>query len=222
MPHRLPPLPGRQIVAQVIVSAVILVSGIVIGGGGTILALKDRIIPRDHNACPTDQTTSARSQVEGPARRRLDRERWTTDYGLTETQAQQAKETLTNQFTARPTGSGRNSRKAEQAEREKFVLGHERHPDCGAVHPAGMPTSRRMVEHMQRMRPFDPRRGGRGGPRPGLASRSAHGPQRSPRGLAAGTAERPQRPAGRLAARPVQRPRRPSWRLGPRPTQRPQ
>jgi len=42
-PHR-PPLSRRQLLMQVVVAGVILASGIGIGTGGTILALKDRIV----------------------------------------------------------------------------------------------------------------------------------------------------------------------------------
>jgi hypothetical protein len=151
----------QQILAQVIVSAVILVSGIVIGSGGTILALRDRIIP------PTTTTVvepndNRNRRVEGPANEIV--AKWTTDYGLTETQAQQAKETLTNQFTAIHS-LWTKLQEAEQAEREKFasamkgILTEDQFTRWDA-------DFRRMVEHMQRMRPFDPGRGGRGGPRP--------------------------------------------------------
>ena len=42
-PHR-PPLSRRQLLMQFVVAGVILISGIGIGAGGTILALRDRIV----------------------------------------------------------------------------------------------------------------------------------------------------------------------------------
>jgi len=156
IPHRIPPS-RQQIIAQVLVSAVILVSGVVIGGGGTILALKDRIIaPIDDEPGPNNEGPRG----EGPANEIV--AHWTTDYGLTETQAQQAKETLTGQFAATHK-LWTEFLKAEQTEREKFGLAMKGilTPDQFTRWDADF---KRMVEHMQRMRPFDPRRGGRGGP----------------------------------------------------------
>jgi hypothetical protein len=144
-----------------VVSAVILVSGVVIGGGGTILALKDRILP------PTATTTTGGPSdkepgAEGPAKDIV--AHWTADYSLSETQAQQARETLTRQFEATH-ALWMKFQQAEQGEREKFAFAMK-----------GILTAdqfsrwdadfKRMVEDMQRMRPFDPHRGGRGGPRP--------------------------------------------------------
>jgi len=40
LPHRRPPFNRRQLLMQVVVAAVILISGIGIGAGGTILALR--------------------------------------------------------------------------------------------------------------------------------------------------------------------------------------
>ena len=60
IPHYRPPLSGRQIIAQIGVAAVILISGIAIGGGGTILALKNRIIP----VIDTPVTSGTRSRPD--------------------------------------------------------------------------------------------------------------------------------------------------------------
>jgi len=161
IPHRVPPS-RQQIIAQVLVSAVILVSGVVIGGGGTILALKDRILPPTATIASGGEPNEKGPGAGGPARDIV--AHWTTDYGLSETQAQQARETLTKQFEATH-ALWRKFQQAEQGEREKFALAMK-----------GILTSdqytrwdadfKRMVEDMQRMRPFDPHRGGRGGPRP--------------------------------------------------------
>jgi hypothetical protein len=158
MPHRVPPT-RQQIIAQVIVSVVILVSGVVIGSGGTILALRDRIIPP--TTTPVAEPNDAQDRkVEGPATEIV--AKWTADYGLTETQAQQARDTLTSQFTA-VHSLWRKFQEAEQAEREKLAVAMK------GILTADQFTRwdadfKRMVDHMQRMRPFDPRRGGRGGP----------------------------------------------------------
>jgi len=78
------PYTRQQIISQAIMAAVILVSGIGIGTGGTILTLKDRIIWHPH-----------RFGDNGRDRRPPDRDlakMWQTEYGLTDDQARQARE----------------------------------------------------------------------------------------------------------------------------------
>jgi hypothetical protein len=161
-PRRRAPLTGRQVVAQVAVAAVILVSGIAIGGGGTILALKDRIIPRPI------QEASAGGAVPMQDPNELGRhagrivERWQVDYGLSEEQTQRARQTLASEF-ATTAELHRKFQTAERTQREKFaqaikeILTPEQYERWDG-------DFRRMVEHMERMRPVVSRRGGRGGP----------------------------------------------------------
>jgi hypothetical protein len=108
-PHRVP-LSRRQLLMQVAVAAVILGSGVGIGTGGTILALKGRIVPRVR-WMPTDPPGPEPNFIVA---------RWKTDYTLSDKQAQQVKELLIRQFTAL-----RDLRQklfaAEQTEREKFA-----------------------------------------------------------------------------------------------------
>jgi hypothetical protein len=164
MPHH-HPLPGRrQVIAQVIVGAVILVSGIAIGGGGTILALKDRILPVIDGPQPPGGNTPDANGRDPSKPSRWIADKWRTDYGLDEKQTQQARETLAKEF-ATTERLREEFRKAEQAQREKFVLAVK------AILTSEQfakwePDFTRMVQHMENMRPFDPRRGGRGGPRP--------------------------------------------------------
>jgi len=224
MPHRHPPIPPRQILAQVIVGAVILVSGIAIGSGGTILALKDRIIPTTRS-----QTGAVRVPARDPneIKKRADwiADQWEKDYGLSEEQTRRARELLSKEFTTTEK-LREDTRKVEQAQREKFVLAVK------AILTAEQFTRweadfRRMVEHMQR---FDPRRGGRGGPpgerrpdwrpdrpmdpnerREGWQPRDPNGPRGDwPRGGFRG-------PESRRGDRP---PRDPNGRRGERPPER--
>ncbi len=158
--HRVPPT-RRQIIAQVVVSAVILVSGIAIGSGGTILALKDRIVPAFSS--PTrDGNTPGRDPNEAGKRANWIVTRWKDDYGLSDEQVRQAQEILGKEFAATER-LWQEFHKAEETQRQKFVLAMK-----GILTPEQFTKwdaeFRRMVEHMQKMRPFDPRRGGRGGP----------------------------------------------------------
>lgn len=99
----------RQIVGQVIVAAVILASGIGIGVGGTILSLKDRIMwrfpPRG-----------------GPPRfdPNEDINRWRTELGLSDDQAQQIKDVFTKRHAAFRQRLDEMFQ-VQQAEREEFV-----------------------------------------------------------------------------------------------------
>jgi hypothetical protein len=161
LPHRHPPIPRRQIVAQVIVGAVILVSGIAIGAGGTILALKDRIIPPFRERTSSGKTPG-QDPNEGGRRSDWIAKRWQEDYGLSDEQARQVRETLAKEFQATDK-LWADFRKAEETQRQKFALAMK------GILTAEQFTKweadfNRMVEHMRNMRPFDPRRGGRGGP----------------------------------------------------------
>lgn len=214
-PHRHPPIPRRQIVAQVVVGAVILISGILIGGGGTVLALKDRIIPEVRK-----QPLTGKTGVQDPneAARRSDwiAGRWKEEYGLSDEQMQQAKDTLAKEFVATEK-LWQKFREAEETQRQKFVLAMK-----GILTPEQFTRweadFKRMVEHMRNMRPFDPRRGGRGGPpgerRPDWRPDSRmdpNGPRGDwPRGGFRG-------PEGRRGDRPA---RDPNGRRGDRPPER--
>jgi hypothetical protein len=109
-PRRLT-LSRRQLLMQGVVAVVILGSGIGIGTGGTVLALKNRIVP------------SVRWWPGGPPRSEPNviAARWKEDYGLSDKQEQQIRDILTKQFT-----SLRESRQklfqAEQTEREKSAV----------------------------------------------------------------------------------------------------
>lgn len=156
VPHHRAPLTGRQIIAQVIVAAVILVSGIAIGSGGAVLALKDRIIPKI-KLLPADPGPGP-----GPEPNFLV-ERWTQDYGLSEKQAGQVKETLIEQW-AGTHELWQKFMQAEQTQRQKFaeamkkILTPEQYEKWEG-------DLRKRFEHFRGMRPFEGRPGGRGGPR---------------------------------------------------------
>lgn len=151
-PRRLP-LSRRQLLTQVVVAVVILGSGMGIGTGGTILALKNRIV------------TGVRLLPVGPPGPEPNFlvERWRGDYGLSDKQAQQVKTTLTRQFT-----TARELRQKlmqeEQVEQEKFaasmkkILTSEQYTKWEA-------DLKKRMEHFRGMRPFEGRGGGRGGPR---------------------------------------------------------
>ncbi len=151
-PHR-PPLSRRQLVLQVVVATVILASGIGIGTGGTILALKNRIIPGMRVMPPNPRFGPEPNEIVT---------RWRGEYSLSDKQAQQAKDTLTKEFTA-IAELRQKFFQAEQAERAKFaeamkkILTSEQYTEWDS-------DIKKMVEHMQRARSFDGRRGGRGGP----------------------------------------------------------
>jgi len=215
VPHRHPPIPRRQILAQVVVGTVILVSGIAIGGAGAILALKDRIMP-DFSSQTTDAKIRRRDPNENARRAGWAAGRWQEDYGLSDEQVRQAKETLAKEFTATEK-LWEQFHRSEQTQRDKFVLAMK-----SILTPEQFTKwetdFKRMVERLQNMRPFDPRRGGRGGP-PGERRpdwRPDHrmdpdGPRGDwPRGGFRG-------PEGRRGDRP---PRDPNGRRGDRPPER--
>jgi hypothetical protein len=107
-PARRPRLTPRQIVAQTIMGGLILLSGVAIGTGGTVLVLKDRIIWRLPPRPPgrPDPNTI----VDG----------WKAKYGLNEEQAQRVKEIFTRRFEAHRAQFAEMVEKA-QAEREGFA-----------------------------------------------------------------------------------------------------
>jgi hypothetical protein len=151
-PHR-PPLSRRQLLMQVVVAGVILASGVGIGTGGTILALKNRLVTRVRLLPPGPPGPEPNAIVE----------HWKGDYGLTDKQVQQARETLVKQFT-----NTRELRQkfmvAEQAEQEKFAAAMKKILNSEQYTKWEQDLKRRF-EHFQRMRSFDGRGGGRGGPR---------------------------------------------------------
>lgn len=226
MPRHRVPLTRRQIVAQVVVSVVILASGIIIGSGGTVLALKDRIIPPFRSPSPEPQP--GRDANEAAKRSDWIAERWRSDYGLDDVQVRQAKEMLAKEFAATER-LRQDFWKAEQEQRVKFALAMK-----------GILTAeqfvqwesdfKRMVERMQNMRPFDPRRGGRGGPpgdrRDGPPDRRLDpndhrggwppGPPRDPNGPRGDWSRRFKGPDGRRSDWGRDRPRDPNDQHGPR------
>jgi len=154
MPHHRPPLTRRQVVAQICVAAVILISGIGIGSGGAILALKDRIIPKIKLLPPNLEP--------GPEPNFLV-EHWTNDYSLSEKQAKQVKETLTEQW-AGTRELWQKFMQTEQTQRQKFaeamkkILTPEQYEKWES-------DLKKRFERFRGMRPFEGRPGGRGGPR---------------------------------------------------------
>jgi len=100
------PFTRRQIFAQIGVAAVILISGMGIGTGGTILALKDRIIWR-------------RPRFDPPRPPNLVK-MWQTEYALSEDQTRQVEETLSKSWATTRTIFGEFAQR-QQAEQAKFV-----------------------------------------------------------------------------------------------------
>jgi len=154
MPHHRPPLTRRQVFSQICVAAVILVSGIGIGSGGAILALKDRIIPR-FKLMPPDPGP-------GPEPNFLV-ERWTEDYGLSDEQAKRVKETLTEQW-AGTRDLWQKFMQAEQTQRQKFAEAMKK-TLTPEQYERWEGDLKKRFEHFRGMRPFEGRPGGRGGPR---------------------------------------------------------
>jgi len=174
--HRRFPLSRRQLLMQVVVAVVILGSGVGIGAGGSILALKNRIIPRVPSM-PTDTRP-------GPEPNDI-AARWKVDYGLSDKQAQQVKDILTKQFTAL-----RELRQtlfqAEQAERDKCATSMKKilTSDQYAKWDQEMKERTRQFERMRASRGprgdhKGPPHGDRGsGPRMGPDGRRGDGPPR--------------------------------------------
>jgi hypothetical protein len=153
--HPLPPrrpFNRRQMLLQAVVAAVILVSGIGIGAGGTILALKNRLVPRLRLPPPSPPGMEPNFLVA----------RWTDDYGLSEKQAKQVKDTLIKQFAA-TRKLWEDFAAAEQNEREKFAASMKKtlRPEQFSKWDEDL---KERMKHFRGMRPFDGR-GGRGGPR---------------------------------------------------------
>jgi hypothetical protein len=151
--HPRRPFNRRQLLMQAVVAVVILVSGIGIGAGGTILALKNRLVPRLRLPPPGPPGIEPNVLVE----------RWTGDYSLTDKQAKQAKDTLTKQFAA-TRELWQKFMQAEQSEREKFAAAMKKTLTPEQFTKWDDDLKKRM-EHFRGMRPFEGRRGGRGGPR---------------------------------------------------------
>jgi hypothetical protein len=148
------PFTRRQVIAQIVVAAVILASGIGIGVGGTILSLKDRIIWR----IPDFREREGRDRDQfGPG---WIVKAWTTEYSLTGEQAQQIEQTLTKQFETTRTLWMEFAEK-DKTEREKFVEAM-RTILTTEQFSKWEPEFKRRTEHFQRWRPGGP--GGPGGP----------------------------------------------------------
>ena len=171
---RRPPLSRRQLLMQVAVAIVILASGIGIGTGGTILALKNRLVPQFRLPPPNPPGMEPNVLVE----------RWKGDYSLSDKQAKQAKDTLTKQFAATHE-LWQKFTQAEQSEREKFATAMKKILTPEQFTKWNDDLKKRM-EHFRGMRPFEGRRGGRGGPRGErrpdgpMDPNARHGPDRPP------------------------------------------
>jgi hypothetical protein len=148
------PFTRRQIVAQIVVAAVILVSGIAIGTGGTILTLKDKIMWRP--PVPPGRAGG----IRGPFGPGWIVKEWTTQYALTAEQVRQVEETLTKQFEAT------RALWVEFAERDKAERGKLVEAMRSILTPEQFgPWERefkRRTEHFDHWRPGGP--GGPGGP----------------------------------------------------------
>jgi hypothetical protein len=112
LPHRRPPFNHRQLLTQVVVAGVILVSGIGIGTGGTILVLKDRIV-WDFPSPPPDRPPGPRPGGDIV-------ERLKVQYSLTDEQVQQVKDVFAKRLEA-ARARWKQLSEIEQAEREKLV-----------------------------------------------------------------------------------------------------
>lgn len=109
VPARRPRLTPRQILAQTIIGGLILLSGVAIGTGGTVLVLKDRIIWRLPTRPPGGRPDPNRIVDD-----------WTVKYGLSDEQAQRVKEIFTKRFEAHRAQFAEMVKRA-QAEREGFA-----------------------------------------------------------------------------------------------------
>jgi hypothetical protein len=153
LPHRRSPLSRRQLLMQFMVAGVILASGVGIGTGGTILALKNRLMPRLHLLPPGPPGMEPNELVT----------HWKSEYNLSDKQAQQARDTLTRQFAA-TRELWQTFMKAEQSERERFAAAMKKILTPEQFTKWDDDLKKRM-EHFRGMRPSEGRRGGRGGPR---------------------------------------------------------
>jgi hypothetical protein len=138
---------------QTVVAGVILASGVGIGTGGTILALRGRIIPRIR-VMPIDPPGPEPNAIAA---------RWRGEYGLSEKQEQQAKDVLAKQFTAL-----REVRQklfqAEQSEREKAAISLKKVFDS-AQYAKWDEDMKRISARFERMRARGPRGDHKGPPR---------------------------------------------------------
>jgi Spy/CpxP family protein refolding chaperone len=169
IPHRLPPT-RRQILTQIVVAAVILASGIAIGTGGTILALKDRIArfplpPPGGRFDPPDSNRPI--------------ERWRSELNLTDEQARQIKDLFTKGVIA-ARERWRLIWEQEQKDREAFVKSMESILTAQQFQTWEQ-EFRDRERHFQRWRPGGPD-DGRGGPdgRRGRGPRGMRGPEFGP------------------------------------------
>jgi Spy/CpxP family protein refolding chaperone len=154
VPHRVP-LTRRQIFAQIIVSLVILGSGIAIGTGGTIFALKDRIArfplpPPGGRFDPPDSNRPI--------------ERWRRELDLTDEQAQKIGDLFKTAMTAArdrwmTMTKEEQERQQEFANSMKSILTSEQYAKW-------LEEMKQRAEHFQRRWPGgqDRPQDGRGGP----------------------------------------------------------
>jgi hypothetical protein len=159
------PFTRRQVFAQIGVAIVILVSGMGIGTGGTILTLKDRIIWH-----PRRFTDRPRPPVGNIVKM------WQTEYGLTDDQARQAEEAFSRSWASMRTifdevGQKQQAVHAKLAEDMKGILTPEQYQKWDQ-------EFKERAEHFRGMRP-----GGRPGGPPGEhdGRRPDHGPSRGDR-----------------------------------------
>jgi hypothetical protein len=102
----------RQLLMQAVVAVVILVSGIGIGAGGTILALKDRIVWHLPSP-PSDRPPGPRPDFDIV-------KQLSVQYGLSDEQTQQVKDVFAKRLEA-TRARWKELNTAEQAEREELV-----------------------------------------------------------------------------------------------------
>lgn len=168
--RRWPRLMRRQVMAQIIVGVVILVSGMAIGVGGTLVVLKDRFIWRFPPRRPErPDPNRIAGMITGD---------WTEKYDLTEEQTQKVKELFATEFQTRR-ARVEKMMEADRADREQFAQ---------AMKEILTPEQFERWEHdfrergerYRRMGPFRSPRGP-GGHRPPGSSRGPRGTRRSER-----------------------------------------
>jgi Spy/CpxP family protein refolding chaperone len=171
------PFNRRQIAAQVIVAAVILASGIGIGAGGTILALKDRIA---RFPFPMDPRGPGGFDPNRPV------ELWRVELGLTDEQAAKIRDVLKDGVKA-ARERWLQIWQAEQTERQAFIKSMK-----SILAPEQF--AKWQDEYTQRAQHFD--RWRRGGPGRGGGSEGPGGPdmRRGMRGGRRGPDFDPNRP----------------------------
>lgn len=112
--HHRPPLSRQQLLMQFVVAGVILISGIGIGAGGTVLALRDRIVWHIPSPPPD------RDRQPGPRPGGDIVEMLRARYNLTDEQVQKVKELFAKRLEAGRT-RWEQLRKIEADEREQLV-----------------------------------------------------------------------------------------------------